>query len=191
MTVFYTSDNHFFHRNIVKFENRPFESVEEMNQAMIDVWNSVVKDNDYVMHLGDFVFGGYDKWRHVLDQLNGKIILHKGNHDDSKKLKKLFKEGYFKKIHEVGSYKKINKHQLWFTHYPLDIGLRPRKWSIHGHLHSTMSNSPNQINVGVDTPILGNIQTKFGVPISEEELIDYLDRLTPDIEERFLKNRSL
>lgn len=188
MTVFYTSDHHFFHRNILEFENRPFESVEEMNQEMIDAWNSVVKDSDYVMHLGDFVFGGYEKWRHILDQLNGKIVLHKGNHDDSKKLKKLSKEGHFEEVHEVGSYRKINKHQLWLTHYPMEIGLRPRRWSISGHIHSTPSRMLNQINVGVDSPLLRFAE--FGTPVPEDDLINYLDSITPLIEEEFLKIRN-
>lgn len=54
--IFFTSDTHFWHENIIKFCNRPFSSVEEMNDTIIENWNKVVGENDIVFHLGDFVF---------------------------------------------------------------------------------------------------------------------------------------
>jgi calcineurin-like phosphoesterase family protein len=52
-----------------------------MNQGLIEAWNSVVKKDDEVFHLGDFCFKGYDKWVEIIKQLNGQITIIKGNHD--------------------------------------------------------------------------------------------------------------
>lgn len=189
MSVFYTSDHHFHHKNVLKFENRPYDTIEDMNQGLINVWNNVVKPQDIVHHLGDLCFGGYDKWTSILDRLNGKIILYRGNHDDSKIVKKLVKNGYFENVHEVGGTIKINKYNLWLTHYPMEIGIRPRKYSLHGHIHSVSSRMANQINVGVDNQIFE--MDEFGQPITQDRLIDYLDNITPLIEEKFKKDRGL
>lgn len=56
--VFFTSDTHFNHTNIIRFCERPFERVDEMNEKLIDNWNSVVSPEDFVFHLGDFCLGG-------------------------------------------------------------------------------------------------------------------------------------
>lgn len=189
MKIFFTSDSHFFHNNILKFENRPFETTEEMNSGLVEAWNKVVSKDDVVYHLGDFVFGGINNWKEILSQLNGRVRLVRGNHDDSKVVKKLEKEGYFDEYHDVGCYIKHNKHCMWLTHYPMAIGMRPRKYSISGHIHSTPSNMLNQINVGVDSPL--NFNRPFGQPISLDELITYLDYLTPKIEKEFKKERGI
>src|SRR5690606_33871108 len=111
------------------------------------------------------------------DRLNGKIVLHKGNHDGSKHLKNLTREGYFEAVHTVGSYMKLHKYQLWLTHYPMEIGNRPNKMSISGHIHSTPSRMLNQVNVGVDSPL--NFNRPFGQPIHVDELVEYLNYINP------------
>lgn len=187
--IFFTSVQHFFHNNVLKFENRPYETVEEMNAGLITTWNSVIKKSDIVYQLGDFVFGGINKWKEILPQLNGKIRLCRGNHDDSKAVKKLANEEYFDEYHEVGCYIKHNKYQMWLTHYPMDIGLRSMKFSISGHIHSTPSKMLNQVNIGVDSPL--NFGRPFGQPFHIDELIAHLDYLNPHVEEEFLKERGL
>ena len=79
--LFFTSDTHFFHGRIIELCNRPFHSVEEMNEALITNWNRVVPRDGVVFHLGDFAFGGPDEWNSILDRLNGEIHLILGNHD--------------------------------------------------------------------------------------------------------------
>ena len=79
--LFFTADTHFNHTNILKFCNRPFNSVEQMNETLIDNWNRVVGKDDTVFHLGDFCLGGAAEWTKLLDRLNGKIYLILGNHD--------------------------------------------------------------------------------------------------------------
>ncbi|MCM3257132.1 hypothetical protein M3664_04955 [Paenibacillus lautus] len=84
MTVFYTSDTHFCHKNIIQHENRPFNDIDEMDTALIEQWNKTIGKKDSVSHLGDFVFGGITKWEKILSQLNGEIHLVLCNHDDKK-----------------------------------------------------------------------------------------------------------
>ena len=72
--VFFTSDTHFNHTNIIRFCNRPFKDVSHMNETMISNWNRVVGPEDIVFHLGDFCLGGSAEWINVLNRLNGKNI---------------------------------------------------------------------------------------------------------------------
>ena len=91
--IYFTSDNHFFHSNIIKYCNRPFANVEEMNSEMIKRWNERVDNNDTVFHLGDFglIKSGEapdaikDTFDFVRKQLNGNIIFIRGNHDNQNK----------------------------------------------------------------------------------------------------------
>lgn len=189
----FISDTHFWHKNILEFEKGTrgqFKSVEEMNNYLIWQWNRVVNDNDMVYHIGDFGMNiKYGKWVELLSQLNGKIILIQGNHDDSKTVKRLANEGLIE-LYEVGLKLKRNKHIMWFTHYPMEIGVRPRKWSVSGHIHSQPSTYINQLNVGVDSPLMKQLSKKFGEPISMDELIAYMDSITPEIEQYYSKLRG-
>lgn len=90
MTTWFTSDTHFGHANIIKYCNRPFKDVEEMNAEMIRRWNARVKSDDTVYHLGDFAFVSPVRAKSICEQLNGIKHIIKGNHDRG--LKQL--EGY-------------------------------------------------------------------------------------------------
>lgn len=79
MTYWFTSDSHHFHSNILNYCDRPYDTIEEMDEDLIRRWNGVVKEDDTVFHLGDFCFGDIKKYT---SRLNGNIILVKGNHDD-------------------------------------------------------------------------------------------------------------
>lgn len=91
--VYLCSDCHFNHQNILKYEpeSRPFETVEEMNEVIINNWNSTVSPEDTVYVCGDLFMGPLDQIKSILDRLNGKIILVRGNHDTTKRIE-LFKE---------------------------------------------------------------------------------------------------
>lgn len=80
--LWFTSDTHFGHKHILEFCHRPFSSVEEHDQTLISNWNNLISPDDTVFHLGDFGFGGYPFWKTIREQLNGHIILIKGNHDE-------------------------------------------------------------------------------------------------------------
>ena len=80
--VWLISDNHFNHQKIIEYCNRPFKTVEQMNEEMIKKWNSVVKEGDKIYHLGDFGFGSKKQIANVVSKLNGRIFLILGNHDN-------------------------------------------------------------------------------------------------------------
>lgn len=79
--VFFTSDLHFRHGNIIKYCNRPFETVQEQTEKLIENWNKTVPDTAIVFILGDFAFASKNQWRIILNQLTGKKYLILGNHD--------------------------------------------------------------------------------------------------------------
>lgn len=169
--TFFTSDTHFGHANIIRFCKRPFENVEEMNEALIENWNKVVSDDDTVFHLGDFAFGGSGLWNSVIPRLNGQIYLIIGNHD-----RKNLRQGYMGKFADVLPQMQIQieKRSIYLNHYPfLCYGGSYRNdadavWQLFGHVHSGPTSSgldcdrlvhlfPYQYDVGVDnnsyTPI--------------------------------------
>lgn len=190
MTIFFTSDLHLRHKNILKFEDRPFDTIEEMEEEIISNWNNIVSPEDTVYELGDFCFGGYDKWTEILGQLNGRKVKIKGNHDSSKIINKLYLNGYYEELYMVGHYMKVDGYILNLSHYPLEIGNRPRIFNLHGHLHGvpTKSQYANNIDVGVDSPL--NFNRSFGQPISLDEVITYLEYISPKIELEFHKERE-
>ena len=79
--VFFTSDLHFRHGNIIKYCNRPFETVQEQTEKLIENWNKTVPDTATVFILGDFAFATKNQWRGILNQLTGKKYLILGNHE--------------------------------------------------------------------------------------------------------------
>lgn len=163
--LFFISDTHFGHENIIKFCNRPFGSVAEMDEKLIENWNSVVGPNDYVFHLGDFCFKGSQYWDRILDQLNGHKFLSWGNHD----IKNL-RDGSMAKFDWVGpqAYLTVGGRGVILNHFPfLCYGGSYRNidnavYALHGHTHLNLSDDsgkdikrldmcfPTQLDVGVD-----------------------------------------
>lgn len=184
--TFIISDTHFNHSNILEFQkNRQFDSVEEMNEKMIDAWNSVVKKNDTVIHLGDFNFAGLHNWIEMLDRLKGNITLLKGNHDKTKIIKRCINEGLIHEYHEIGFMKKIDSQILHFSHYPLITGIRRNYWGINGHVHDQEENLLlNNINVGVDGSLYAKSNiSNFGEPLSFEVVMDEVRSRKPLLDE--------
>ncbi|WP_440109937.1 metallophosphoesterase [Paenibacillus sp. QZ-Y1] len=182
MSTFYTSDSHFSHKNIIQHESRPFNSVEEMDEFLVVQWNNTVTNNDTVYHLGDIVFGGISKWDKIIPRLKGKIHLTVGNHDNTNTVKKM--AHYFEEVENM-IVRKIDKQHLFLLHYPIEIGLTPNAYSIHGHIHSKPSNHINQINVGIDSPFTRDC-VGFGNLIPEELILEELK----DRKEQVMQLRS-
>ena len=90
--MFVCGDHHFSHKNIMKYDGRPFSSVEEMNEIMIERHNEIVGKSDLVYSVGDFCFGGTEEWKKIRRRMNGDWHLVKGNHDrqSRKFLRELF-----------------------------------------------------------------------------------------------------
>lgn len=154
---FYTSDLHLFHKNIIKYENRPFQSVEEMNQTIIDNWNQRVRDKDEIYILGDFAFCKGESANEVLSQLNGKKHLIVGNHDSFLRDRQ-FDASKFEWIRHYAEVKDSGYRVVLF-HYPIAVWDCQHHGAVHlyGHVHSNTAdhhpllvNLQNAYNVGVD-----------------------------------------
>ena len=159
--TFFTSDTHFNHANIIRFCNRPFKDVEQMNEVMITNWNNAISKDDTVFHLGDFCLGGAAEWTKILDRLNGKIYLIMGNHD----LKNI-RQGFISRFEHVAMQMRIEigKKRIYLCHYPFlcfEGSYKDDVWQLFGHVHTRRSNSgidagrlqylyPTQYDVGVD-----------------------------------------
>ena len=148
--MFFTSDTHFWHKNICLHANRPFESVEDMHEALIHNWNKTVGVRDEIYHLGDFSFGNEANTREVLNRLNGKIRLLLGNHDEIiPKVADCFES--------IDSYKEINhnKQKIVLCHYPLLTWNKAHRGSLmlHGHCHNNvnyLNDLTTRLDVGTD-----------------------------------------
>jgi len=150
--TYFTSDTHFYHKNIIKYDNRPFNSIEEMNDTIINNWNSIVKPNDYVFHLGDFSFSNITLIKELLNKLNGIKYLILGNHDNiSSNLDEYFQ--YITNYMSINIQDEDNKQQIILCHYPFIEWDRKHygSWNLHGHCHGTLQTKiQNQLDVGVN-----------------------------------------
>ena len=141
--IWFTSDTHFFHNNVIKFDNRPFKSMDQMIFMMIRKWNSCVSKKDVVYHLGDFGFGNPKNMIPIVNQLNGNITLIRGNHDYQSRYTHERCAGMFKDICDIKHIELKGEH-VTLTHLPFVDSrlnhLTPKnigQWHIYGHVHST------------------------------------------------------
>ena len=150
--TYFISDTHFGHKNILEYEKeaRPFDSLEEMNQKIIENWNKTVRPKDIIYHLGDFAFGRDNIA--IASRLNGRKKLILGNHD----------------LHDIrlylhyfeGIYGALHWKKCVMTHIPVHPDNLGRRFliNIHGHLHSrTIKDSLGLPAEYVDDPKYFNV----------------------------------
>lgn len=126
--IYFISDLHLSHNNIIKYCNRPYENVEDMNNDIIKRWNSVVSKNDTVWVLGDIGLGKKENIKKLLLQLNGHKKLIMGNHDRWNP--HFYEECGFE---FVSNYPVLLKGHFLLSHAPIvDSG---PFYNIHGHVH--------------------------------------------------------
>lgn len=161
--IWVISDTHLNHENILKFTDsatgklirgEQFSNVDEMNQCILDNWNSVVKPGDIVYHLGDVFFGSREHFTKFWPKFNGSKRLIVGNHDD---IPFLSSGGFFKK---VAMWRMFPEFGLLFSHVPLhESSLRrgspndpdaPLVTNIHGHIHQNSSPEGPYRNMSVE-----------------------------------------
>lgn len=155
--TFLISDTHFGHKNILTFRNSlghlirdGFKDIDHHNEVLIERWNSVVKPEDKVYHLGDVGFKNWTAMEKILTRLNGTKVLIKGNHDNHKLSQ------YAQVFKDVRAYHVLDRFIL--SHVPIHPHSIGRwKANIHGHLHQDDVGDPNYFNVSVEkinyTPI--------------------------------------
>ena len=148
MAIFFTGDTHFGDPRALRFDHRPFRSLDEHDAALIANWNTTVGPDDEVWHLGDFALGpAPDKIAEMLNQLNGRKHLIVGNNDG---LATLNAPGWASLQHyaEISA----DERELVLCHYPFRTwnGVGRGRLNIHGHSHGRLTPAPKQYDVGVD-----------------------------------------
>ena len=153
--IYFISDMHFFHKNIIEFCERPFKDVDEMNEFIIKKWNETIKKHDKVFVLGDLGFGSKEVIEKVIKRLKGIKVLVRGNHDH-------YNDEYYRSIgfKEVINYPIIYKKFFIISHEPVNFIVGTPFLNIHGHIHNNkyglderdkIDNSKNNyLNVSVE-----------------------------------------
>lgn len=160
MSLWFTSDTHFGHENIIQYCSRPFSSVQEMDEKLIENWNHVVKPDETIYHLGDFTLAGEDNARVYFQRLDGKINIVPGGHD----WKWLRGEEYYSRSgHQVTILPPLHtikvpqldhdtSQLVVLCHYAMRVWDRSHygSWHLYGHSHGNLPPLENSLDVGVD-----------------------------------------
>lgn len=140
MKIFGISDTHFGHANIIRYCNRPFASVEEMDEIMIKLWNETVSNKDVVLHLGDLGLGNKEYISSIVKRLNGKKILIMGNHDNWSE--QTYRDMGF---HTVSRFPILYDEFYLLSHAPVQMCQNSVFYNYYGHVHNdpVYQNTPN------------------------------------------------
>lgn len=133
---YYISDLHFGHKNIITYDNRPFFTVKEMDSELIENWNSVVTNEDEVYILGDISWLDKEITINIINQLNGKKYLIRGNHDSF--FNSNFPSNGFQWIKDYAEIKDGSKTVI-LSHYPMPVykNIHHGNYHLFGHVHDT------------------------------------------------------
>jgi calcineurin-like phosphoesterase family protein len=184
--IWFTSDLHFYHKNVIAYCNRPFACVEEMNEDLIRRWNSIVNVDDTVYLLGDIAFCGPAKLRTIVSRLNGVKHLILGNHDYNNKMHK--KDFGFITVNKELELELATNLVVTLSHFPFAGDhteeerykeMRPKdngQWLLHGHVHNAWKVRGRQINVGADV-------WSFA-PVSLPEILEIIQKWRPQSNEK-------
>ena len=178
MKTFFTSDTHYGHKNIIKFDvgppgqkhKRPYADIDEMKNALIYNWNSVVQPDDLVYHLGDFAFSDAKEATTIAKRLNGRKHLIWGNHDKTLRKSKEFMSQWIwcEELAEIWA----GDQKIVLCHYPLLVWNKSHygSWNVHGHCHGSLpvDKTSLRIDAGVD------VWNYF--PVSYEEIKKVMDK---------------
>lgn len=158
MATFFIADTHFSEENIMKYENRPFASVEDMDEQMIERWNARVCEEDLIYVLGDF--GATGREQEYLSRLSGKKYLVKGNHDVEEN--EYYRKAGFQEVYDCP----ILLESFWIlSHEPLYVNENMPYANLFGHVH----NSPLFKDFSKQHYCVSVERTEFA-PISFEEV---------------------
>lgn len=158
---YYISDLHIGHENILRFDNRPFADVNEMNNKLIENWNARVRSDDTVYILGDFIWAKESEWPSIVGLLGGNKVLIRGNHDPkqfSAATKRMFQE-----ITNLKEIKDSGKHVV-MCHYPIPFfraSFASTAFMLYGHVHQTIEYCCKNNGPNVDsTPFIAQAKQK-------------------------------
>lgn len=187
--IFFTADPHFLHANksdsgIIDYSNRPFTNIEDMNDEIIRNWNDVVPSDGTVYLLGDVALGHPTEAKEILNRLNGKIYLIKGNHEKTVLKNKELRDR-FESIHDYLELKVPDSEAMYTAtksdhavqlivlfHYPIQSwkNLKFASWHLHGHCHGKLPTPDHmlRLDVGVDNPFCDYF------PVSYEKIKEHM-----------------
>lgn len=172
MKYWFTGDTHFGHDRILLYQPKTrghFKDIAEHDRCLIENWNSVVKNSDIVIHVGDFAFGNKEFCIKIREKLKGNIFMIPGNHDSVECIKKTFSS--YKETIKV----KINEWTLYCSHYPHITWPSRHETSIHCHGHSHGFYGHNlsikRFDVGIDCWNLSPVsfETLKNLAINQED----------------------
>jgi calcineurin-like phosphoesterase family protein len=173
MTTFFTADTHFGHAKIIEHSKRPFASIEEMDEMLIQNWNKTVSPKDDVWHLGDFNFKSSKSTHYYRNCLNGHVHIVYGNHDDkyAKRAQLIAQRSghtIFSTEQEV-KYLRLNDERITLYHYAQRVWRNSHHgaWHLFGHSHNGLPRYHRSMDVGVDACNY--------TPISFDEIKVYMD----------------
>lgn len=167
--VYFISDTHFGHENILKLCRRPYESIEAMNEALIGAWNERVTGRDTVYIVGDLFYRCPDP-EAILCRLKGRKRLIVGNHDSSW-MDKLDLNRYFVSVDNM-LVTTDGEHQLTLCHYPLLTWKRQQtSYMIHGHIHANTDSDFFPLICARERMLNAGVDINGMRPVSFEELI--------------------
>jgi calcineurin-like phosphoesterase family protein len=156
--IFFTSDTHFHHANILEFCSRPWGDIKIHDEALIQNWNDVVPEDGIVFHGGDLIWTGKIDWiKHVVGRLNGRIYLTLGNHDYQNRLDREVFKSIFADVQDMYYILPKDVKPVLLCHYPL-MYWRSGYIHLHGHVHSGPNSTttdkvpphPYRYDIGVD-----------------------------------------
>lgn len=169
MKTWFISDTHLNHKRILLYTKRPYSSIEEMNEGIISNWNSVVKDEDQIYHLGDVGMGSPASLATILRQLKGHKFLIRGNHDKSIRNEAAECFEWIKDLARIY----INNQLIVMCHYPMLVWEKSHydSFMLHGHCHNSLNElnkTTKRLDVGVD-----NFNC---APVSFEQVKEIMDK---------------
>jgi calcineurin-like phosphoesterase family protein len=172
--TYFTSDQHFGHFNIIRLCQRPFESVEEMDEVMLAKWNAKVEDSDRVFILGDLFFRARDP-EITLRRLKGRKTLILCNHDSSW-TGKVELSRYFEGVHTMLE-TTDGEHAITLCHYPLmTFNYCMRAYMLHGHIHGNTNADHWSYLQSHDRILNASVEVNNYEPVTFAELLAYNQR---------------
>lgn len=174
--LYFVSDSHFGHFNVIRYSSRPYDTVEEMDSALINNWNRIVKPEDTVWHLGDVAFyKDFYQLTELFASLNGNINIVLGNHDRliENNREDLLSSGLIKSIQPYAEVK-TNKQLIVLFHYGCRVWRNSHHSSIllYGHSHGSLPPWGKSVDVGVDSKEI----TQDYRPVSLDEVLTYMEK---------------
>lgn len=157
--IWLTSDLHFCHDRAFVYEPRGFSNIEDMNQAIVERWNTIVQPEDTVYVLGDIMLNDNKEGIRLLKSLNGRIHIVLGNHDTATR-EALYRECENVESVEIAARLKYRGYHFFMTHYPCLTGnlekesLKQCTLNLYGHTHQQTNffqDLPYVYHVGVDS----------------------------------------